>query len=199
MTPEEQALADAVELFKRLGTPFMLTGSVATSYHGRPCATHDADVVIDPAPEQLEAAVAALAARGFYVDPEIARRALSDRTQFNVIETRYASKIGLIMRRDRPLSVEEFRRRISVDLSFASEVSIVTAEDAILSKLEWARRAGDSERQLADAAGVVAVNPSIDRTYIDHWSQILGVDDLWDRIRGAEGPPSSSPTGAETT
>jgi hypothetical protein len=26
----------------------------------------------------------------------------------------------------------------------------------VLSKLEWARLAGDSERQLADAAGVVA-------------------------------------------
>ena len=184
MTPEEQALADIIGLFQEIGVPFMLTGSVAASYHGRPRATHDADVVIDPAPDQLEAVVAALDARGFYVDPEAARRALRDRTLFNVIEMRHACKIDLIVRRDRPFSEEEFRRRLSVDLAFASDVSIVTAEDAILSKLEWARRAGDSERQLADAAGIVALNAGMDLAYIDRWSRDLGVDDLWAQIRG---------------
>ena len=54
----------------------------------------------------------------------------------------------------------------------------------MLSKLEWARRAGDSERQLADAAGVLAVNPSLDRAYIEHWARELGVCDLWHRIAG---------------
>ena len=183
MTPEEQALADIIGLFRELGVPFMLTGSVAASYHGRPRATHDADVVIDPAPAQLDALVAALEARGFYVDPEAARRALRDRTLFNVIETGQACKIDLIIRRDRPFSEEEFRRRLSVDLSFATNVSMVTAEDAILSKLEWARRAGDSERQLADAAGIVALNAEMDLGYIDRWSRDLDVDDLWARIR----------------
>lgn len=184
MTPEEQALADIIGLFHELGVPFMLTGSVAASYHGRPRATHDADVVIDPSSEQLAAVVSALDARGFYVDAEAARDALRDRTLFNVIEMRHACKIDLIVRRDRPFSEEEFRRRLSVELTFASHVSIVTAEDAILSKLEWARRSGDSERQLADAAGIVALNAGMDRAYLDRWSRDLGVDDLWARIRG---------------
>jgi hypothetical protein len=184
VTPEEQALADIVGVFKQLGIPFMLTGSVAASYHGRPRATHDADLVIDPTPAALDALVAELDARGFYVDPDAARRALRDRTLFNVIETRHASKIDLIVRRDRPFSEEEFRRRMSVDLSFARDVAIVTPEDAILSKLEWARRAGDSERQLADAAGIVALNAALDHAYLDRWSRNLEVDDLWARIRG---------------
>jgi hypothetical protein len=59
---------------------------------------------------------------------------------------------------------------------------IVTPEDAVLSKIEWARRAGDSERQIADAAGVLAVNPSLDRAYIERWAQELGLIDLWRRI-----------------
>ena len=33
----------------------MVTGSVASSYHGRPRSTHDADIVIDPNREQLDA------------------------------------------------------------------------------------------------------------------------------------------------
>ena len=123
-------------------------------------------------------------ADGFYVDPERALDALREQTQFNTIETRYACKIDLIIRRDRPFSQAVFARRIAVDLSFAKAVSIVTPEDAILSKLEWARRSGDSEKQLADAAGVLDLNPSIDRGYIEHWAGQLGVSDLWRRIRG---------------
>ncbi len=182
MSPEEQVLATVVDLLHQCGIPFMLTGSVAASYHGRPRTTHDADLVIDPTPRQLDALVSALAAGGFYVDPDDARRALAQRTQFNVIEIRQACKIDFIVRRDRPFSAEEFRRRMTVDLSFARSVPIVTPEDAILSKLEWARRSGEAPRQLADAAGVLALNPGIDRPYIERWARELGVADLWTRI-----------------
>lgn len=182
MSPEEDALASVVGTLDRLAIPFMLTGSVASSYHGHPRATHDADLVIHPTAEQLDALVEALAAASFYVDPERARDALREETQFNAIETRYACKIDLIIRRDRPFSLAEFARRIAVDLSFGKAVPIVTPEDAILSKLEWARRSGDSEKQLADAAGVVDLNPSIDRAYIERWADDLGVSDLWLRI-----------------
>ena len=123
----------------------MLTGSVAASYHGCPRATHDADLVIDPTPAQLDDLVEGLAAAGFYVDPNGAREALRRRAQFNAIETRYACKIDLIVRRDRPFSEAEFARRVTADCRFGRDISIVMPEDAILSKLEWARKSGDSE------------------------------------------------------
>lgn len=184
MSPEEEALASVVGALNRLAIPFMLTGSVASSYHGHPRATHDADLVIDPTAAQLDALVEGLAAASFYVDPDTARDALHRRSQFNAIDTRYACKVDLIIRRDRPFSQEEFARRISVDLSFAKAVPIVTPEDAILSKLEWARRSGDSEKQVLDAAGVLNLNPTIDRGYIERWAGDLGVSDLWLRISG---------------
>ena len=52
----------------------------------------------------------------------------------------------------------------------------------MLSKLEWARRAGDSERHIADAAGVLAVHPNLDRAYVERWARQLGVLDLWMRV-----------------
>lgn len=191
MSPEEQALAGVIALLRRLDIPFMLTGSVATSYHGRPRSTHDADVVIDPNASQLDDLVSSLDAAGYYVDYESAARALRTRSQFNVIETHDASKIDLIVRRDRPFSEEEFRRRIAVDLAFANGVPIVTPEDAIVSKLEWARAAGDSDRQLEDAAGVLALNPNLDRAYVERWTRDLGVHDLWQRIAARGGHASS--------
>ncbi len=76
----------------------------------------------------------------------------------------------LIIRRDRAFSREELARRVMADLSLGRPVAMVTPEDAVLSKLEWARRAGDSERQLADAAGILAVTPTLDRAYVEKWA-----------------------------
>lgn len=182
MSPEEAALAAAIGELTRLQIPYMLTGSVAASYHGRPRATHDADVVIDPSPRQLDDLLMALQAAGFYADLEGARSALAARRQFNVIEIAHACKIDLIVRRDRAFSDEEFSRRHAVDLPFAQRVSMVTKEDSVLSKLEWARESGDSSRQLADAAAIVAMNPDLDRSYIERWATALGVTDLWRKV-----------------
>jgi hypothetical protein len=57
-------------------------------------------------------------------------------------------------------------------------------EDTILSKLEWAKKAGRSEKQIEDAAGVLAVNPGVDRAYVERWARELGVLDLWQEIAG---------------
>jgi hypothetical protein len=184
VTPDEEALRRVIDILERLGVPYMLTGSVATSYHGRPRATHDADIVVDPTPEQLETLVADLDRAGFYVDADGARDALRRRRQFNAIEMQYASKIDLIIRKDRAFSHEEFARRQRADLPFRNAVTLVSPEDAVLSKLEWARQSGDSERQLRDASGVLELNPSLDRQYIEHWAAALGIDDLWRRIAG---------------
>lgn len=182
MTAEEAVLGRVVTLLASLDIPYMVTGSIATSYYGRPRATQDADVVIDPTNDQLDALLRELEAAGFYVPTEAARAALRERRQFNVIECDRATKVDLIVRRERPFSVEEFSRRRRLDLPFGRGVSIVSPEDAILSKLEWARRAGDSERQIRDAAGVLEVNPEIDRAYVERWSRDLGVADLWRQI-----------------
>jgi hypothetical protein len=181
VTPEEDALDQVIRLLERLDIPYMITGSLAASHHGRPRATHDADVVIDPDAGQLDALVQHLDAANFYVDAATARDAFASRRQFNVIETSQACKIDLIIRRDRAFSREEFSRRQPVDVGFGRPLVMVTPEDSILSKLEWARRA-DSERQLQDAAAIAEMNPSLDRGYIARWAETLGVLDLWKAI-----------------
>jgi hypothetical protein len=187
LTPEEQALATVVRLLAALAIPCMVTGSVASSYHGRPRSTHDADLVIDPQPAQLEALVRGLVAEGFYVDSARARDALLKRRQFNAIEMASACKLDLIVRQERPFSREELARRQLVELGPGLVVPLASAEDTILSKLEWARKAGGSELQLADAAGVLAVNPQLDRAYLERWARELGILDLWLQLAGKPG------------
>ena len=61
---------------------------------------------------------------------------------------------------------------------------IVSPEDTILSKLEWAKK-GESERQLRDAAGVLlAQGARLDRSYLLRWAAELGVSDLLSRLLG---------------
>lgn len=181
MTPEEQALLEVVRLLEELRVPYMVVGSVASSHHGRPRATHDADVVIDPSPSSLDALVKRLVDSGFYVNARRAREALASRRQFNVIQTGSASKVDLIVRKDRPFSREELQRRYQAEIGEGVRISLATPEDTILSKLEWARKSGESEKQLHDVAGIIDVNPGLDRAYIERWAKELGVMDLWER------------------
>jgi len=184
VTSEQDALVAVVRTLEHLRIPYMVTGSVASSFHGRPRSTHNADIVIDPSPEQLDALVDRLDAARYYVDAASARDAFGRRLQFNAIETRSAFKIDLILRKDRPWSHEELARRQAAELSPGVAVSLASPEDTILSKLEWAKKAGRSEKQIDDAAGVVAVNPGLDRAYAERWARELGVLDLWREIAG---------------
>jgi hypothetical protein len=182
VTPEEEALAKVVAMLESADVSYMVAGSLASSHHGRPRTTHDADLVIDPSAASLELLVTSLAAGGFYVDPARARDALRLRRQFNAIDGESAYKFDLIIRKLRPFSEEEFRRRLRAELLAGRRVALATAEDTIVSKLEWARKAGESEKQLLDAAGVVEVKRDLDRTYIQRWARELGVLDLWERV-----------------
>ena len=35
---------------------------------------------------------------------------------------------------------------------------------------------------IPDAAGVLALNPRLDRLYVERWARELGVEDLWTQI-----------------
>lgn len=58
----------------------------------------------------------------------------------------------------------------------------MSPEDAVLSKLERARKSGESRRQLEDAAAAVRLTPDLDVAYVEQWATVLGVSDLWERI-----------------
>lgn len=175
-----ELLASVIGLLERSGIPYMVTGSLASSYHGEPRATRDADIVIDPSREALDGLTAGLLEAGFYVDRDVAREALAGRSQFNAIGPD-ALKVDFMIRRDRPFSVEEFRRREPADL-LGTPGFVATAEDVILAKLEWAKATG-SDRQLDDVAGILAIASGLDLSYVDRWAAVLEVEDAWRAFR----------------
>jgi len=92
-----------------------------------------------------------------------------------------AERIDFIIRRNRPFSVEEFERRRPADL-LGTPGYIATVEDMVVAKLEWAA-ATDSERQLRDVAGMLAIGgDDIDRDYVVRWVDALGLGGVWQRV-----------------
>ena len=67
------------------GIPYMVCGSLGSSFHGEPRATMDVDIVIDPTPDQLDRFLDALGA-GFYLSRPAAQDAVASRSMFNVID-----------------------------------------------------------------------------------------------------------------
>jgi hypothetical protein len=161
----------------------MLVGSFASSSHGAPRSTQDIDLVIDPTPEALDRFVAAFGTDDdIYVGPS-PQAALLRRDQVNIIDTATAWKVDLVIRKDRPFSHSEFAWRRPANV-LGVDVYVATPEDTILAKLEWAAM-GNSDRQLADAATVLAVlGTSLDDSYLDHWAAEVGVTELLARARG---------------
>lgn len=163
------------------GITYMVVGSFASAFHGVPRTTQDLDIVIDPTAAALERLVTGFDPMRFYVDADTARDALRRRTMFNVIEMATAWKVDLVIRKARPFSIEELQRRQRATI-LGIDVATATAEDTIVSKLEWAK-AGGSDRQLDDVAGIMRVQPNLDIQYIEDWVRKLALDYQWSRVR----------------
>jgi hypothetical protein len=177
MTTHE-VLQRIVGALERAGIPSMLTGSFASSYHGMPRATQDIDIVISPTADQLRGLVKVLPDTEYYVDEDVALDALRRESQFNVVDLTSGWKIDLIIRKSRPFSRTEFERRITVDFQ-GMRLSVATAEDILIAKLEWAKRGG-SQRQIEDAAGILRIQSAqLDRSYLSHWVRELELEREW--------------------
>lgn len=187
----EETLGTVVGALRAARIDYMLTGSIAGSYHGVPRSTQDIDVVVEGTEDALLDFARMLSNEGFYVSEEAVRGAVENRGQFNVIDRRNAWKVDLILRKDREFSRTEFARRTREE-ALGFSVWPATAEDMILAKLEWARRTG-SERQIDDVVGILRSQgeEALDREYLEKWAEELGVEEEWrralERSGGEEG------------
>ncbi|MFH1923057.1 MAG: hypothetical protein ABIP48_24600 [Planctomycetota bacterium] len=169
-----------VESLDRAGIAYMVSGSLASTFHGEHRATNDVDVIISPTESQLKTLLESFGEE-IYVSPAVAQEAFHHRSMFNVIDPMSGFKADLIIRKERAFSIEEFNRRRRVEI-LGVTLYIVSAEDTILSKLEWSK-AGGSDQQFRDALGVACVQlETLDRDYLQRWSHELNVHDLLEEL-----------------
>jgi len=187
---ERELLVDCLRRLNRSGVTYYLTGSMASNYWGIPRTTHDLDFVV-----QLPmAAVPRILQefRGdFYLEEAAVRAAFQSPHQFNAIDTRSALKVDFWLPKPEPFDREMLRRRVQVTL-FGEPAWIGTAEDVVLHKL-IRNRISPSDRQLGDAAGVVAVQAeALDRDYLRRWAQELKLTGELERLLSGEIKPKQT-------
>jgi len=164
------------------GVPYMLTGSFASAFHGAPRTTQDVDIVIAPTLGSLQKLVRQFPEDEYYVSREAALQAYGAESLFNVIDLSSGWKIDFIVRKSRPFSLEEFERRREADI-LGTTLFIASAEDVILSKLEWAKMSG-SERQINDVVGILRTQgDDLDLRYVERWVAVLGLESQWQQAR----------------
>ena len=119
------------------------------------------------------------------------REAVQRKSCFNLLHLATSFKIDVFVSRDREFDRSVQSRASAVMLGetepFAARV--VSAEDIILTKLEWYRRGNCiSERQWNDVTQVAKLyGPRLDRDYLRHWAGELGLTDLRDQLLPAVG------------
>jgi len=184
---EQELLADCLRRLNRAGVSYYLTGSMASNYWGIPRTTHDLDFVVQLPPSAVPRIVQEFSG-DFYLDEAAVRAAYQPPRQFNAVDTRSALKVDFWLPKPEPFDREMLRRRVSTAL-FGEPAWIATAEDVILHKLLW-NRISPSDRQLGDAAGVVAVQgDALDKNYLRHWAQELKLTSELERLLSGEIKP----------
>jgi hypothetical protein len=173
------------QTLERLGIPYAVGGSLASSLHGVMRSTLDVDIVADMQSDHIQSLVEALS-NEFYADDEMMRDAIERQSSFNLIHYETAFKVDIFIRKSRAFDQMQLdRRRLSIIASDPDESVYVTSpEDTVLAKLEWYRMGGEvSDRQWRDIIGVLKTRAGeLDLEYLRQWASELHVNDLLERV-----------------
>jgi len=161
---------------------------VVTALYGEPRFTQDADVVVEGSAGLGAKLAAAFPPPRYYAPADDIDASLKQGIIANIIDSDTGAKVDL-----HPKAADAFaesffahRRRVTVA---GMKLWFPSPEDAILSKLRWARATGDGERHLRDARGVYEVQgKTLDELYLQEWAERLSVSDLLLGIKKQDKP-----------
>ena len=180
MGEEVEVLKLVAQRLDEAGIPYMVTGSMAVAFYAIPRMTRDVDLVVELSTGDADRLCAILASSEFYLDHGTVRDAVTRHGTFNAIHERLIVKVDFVVRKDTEYRRTEFSRRRR--LSFEGHpIFVVTPEDLIISKLDWARDTR-SAVQLGDVRELLRSVPDLDRAYLDEWITRLGLASLYREV-----------------
>ena len=171
-----------IEAFDKLGIAYSIGGSVASSSYGIARATMDVDIVADIRTVHASRLVEWLSMI-YYIDEDMILNAISRQSSFNLIHLETMIKVDVFILKNEPYHQTAHQRRRQDTLEDSPDTPqfyFVSAEDIVLSKLDWYRLTGEtSERQWGDVLGVLKVQDALlDQAYLEHWASVLRLSPL---------------------
>jgi len=149
MNDQLDVLREVIARLEQAEIAYMVSGSTALNYYAEPRMTRDIDIVIELGPNGTSRFEQIFIGE-FYLDRSVIDRAVKDRGMFNLIHLGRVVKVDFIVRKDSEYRRLEFTRRHRVEAEGLA-LHMVSPEDLMLSKLEWARQ-GPSELQVLEKA-----------------------------------------------
>jgi hypothetical protein len=183
---ETVLVRDIVERIERIGAPYAIGGSVASSTWGTPRSTHDVDIVIVLSPEEIGKVVKEFP-NPYYVSEDAIHLALNG-GMFNIIQTIEDFKADFWV----PAAGDEFNqsvlaRRQHVEIPPGFMAWLASPEDVLLHKLVW-HKMTPSDKQLMDCGGIAAVQSGrLDLEYLRAWAARQGTSDSLNDVLAGKG------------
>ena len=173
MTDLTKALEDLVQIFERLGTPYVLMGGFAVRIYGIPRPTHDIDFTIAIDRGRLPELYQAATELGYTVPEAYTKGWVDQVAGLPLVKIRlYLEGKGIdidIFLAESRFQEQLLSRRRQERLDGLS-VFFVSPEDLILLKLLASR-----PRDFADIGDVFFTQGSLDVPYMRRWASELGV------------------------
>jgi hypothetical protein len=185
-----ELLKRVISILEGKDITYMVVGSVATIGYGNYRLTADVDIVVALTADQADALCDSFPMPDFYVSREAAREAARMHRQFNVIHPASGFKIDFMMARSDAWGKSQLARRQRIQIMPGVPGYVAAPEDIIISKMRYYKEGG-SEKHLSDIAGIMKESSGqVDRSYVEHWAQELGLQKIWEAIqkRLSEGP-----------
>ena len=125
------------KVFEKLGVPYLIGGSLASTLYGMVRTTQDSDIIAQMRPEHIQPFISALDSE-FYVDQEMIAESVQRHSSFNIIHRETVFKVDVFIPSPRPFLRSQLSRAQVQTFTFESQMSarFASPEDTILSKLE---------------------------------------------------------------
>lgn len=172
-----ETLRDFVTIADRISIEYMVTGSFAMSAYGEIRMTRDIDIVVQLSEKNVSPLARSFGEK-YYISDNSIRRAITNRSMFNIVNSEWGTKIDCIIQKDTEFARQSFQRRRKAVVS-GIEFWTTTKEDLILAKLIWARDT-HSEMQIRDIANLTS--NEYDSNYVNDWIDRIGLAGIWAEV-----------------
>ncbi len=179
VSDELEVLQSVTARLEGANIPYMVTGSMAANFYAVPRMTRDIDLVIELSDRDVDR-VTRLFQVEYYIDRDMVQRAVRDHAMFNMIHNALVVKVDCVVRKETEYRREEFARRRAVSVA-GQQLFIVSPEDLILSKLDWAKESR-SQMQLDDVRNLLRSVQGLDTEYLNRWADRLGLTTLYQEV-----------------
>lgn len=178
---EIEILPHLLDCLNEAEISYVIVGSFATNVYAIMRSTQDADIVIDAQPGQLTKLIEALG-KDYQRDPQSRFETVTGTSKTVVTERTTGFIIEIFGLSDDPHDQARFARRRMIEIQGRS-TWILTAEDVLVTKLNWLLRA-NRQKDLQDIRNVIAVQgDAINWPYVERWCDQHGSLELLNKIR----------------